>query len=189
MLRTILIIAVIAVAAAMLPSIFLSKSDVFVNAPPRGDHTSSVAAGPNGELIEVARVETTPAENPLSGRRVRLAMDQRGHFVSDFRLNGRTVPALVDTGATYVAVNTSTARRIGIKLVPSDFKYKVKTANGTVAAAAAIIDEMTIGRITIDNVQAAVLPDSALEGALVGMSFLGQLRSFNIENGALLLEQ
>lgn len=189
MLRTVLLIACIAVLAALLPSAFSKKADIFVNVPRSQEHTSALAAGPSGKMVEVARAEVEPAFNPLSGRRARIDANRGGHFVSDFRLNGRSVKAMIDTGATYVAVNTSTARRIGIKLVPSDFKYTVHTANGTVAAAAAVIDEVTIGRITVDNVQAAVLPDRALDGTLVGMSFLGQLRSYNVENGALVLEQ
>jgi aspartyl protease family protein len=189
MLRTVLLIAGIAALAALLPAMFTKKTDIFVNVPPSQEHTGAISVGPNGNMVTVARADVEPAFNPLSGRRARVAMDRSGHFVTDFRLNGRSVAAMVDTGATLVAVNTSTARRIGIKLVPSDFKYTVKTANGTVAAAAAVIDEVTIGRITIDNVQAAVLPDRALDGTLVGMSFLGQLRSFNVENGALVLEQ
>ena len=40
--------------------------------------------------------------------------NDRGHFVGDFRFNGRRIEALVDTGATAVALNLSTARRIGV---------------------------------------------------------------------------
>jgi len=189
MLRTVLLIACIALLAALLPSFFMNKQDIFVNVPPSHERTGAIAAGMNGKMIEVARADVEQASNPLSGRHAQIDMDKSGHFISEFRLNGRTVRAMIDTGATLVAVNTSTARRIGIRLVPSDFKYTVKTANGNVAAAAAVIDEITIGRITVDNVQAAVLPDRALDGTLVGMSFLGQLRSYNVENGALVLEQ
>jgi aspartyl protease family protein len=190
MLRTVLLIAGIAFLAALLPAVFANKdSDIFVNVPPSREHTGAIAAGMNGKMIAVARTDVEPAYNPLSGRQARIEMDRNGHFSTDFRLNGRSIMALVDTGATYVAVNTSTARQIGIRLVPSDFKYTVRTANGNVAAAAAMIDEITVGRITVDNVQAAVLPDQALDGTLVGMSFLSQLRSYNVENGALVLEQ
>lgn len=189
MLRTVLLIACIAVLAAMLPFVFAKQQDIFVNVPPSNEHTGAIAAGPNGKMVEVARAETAPPVNPLSGRGARLKMDKSGHFVSEFRLNGHNITAMVDTGATLVAINEATAWRIGIGLVPSDFKYKVRTANGDVAAAAAVIDEITIGRITVDNVHAVVLPDEALDGTLVGMSFLNQLRSFKIRDGELVLEQ
>lgn len=73
--------------------------------------------------------------------------------------------------------------------MPADFIYKVNTANGTTRAAAAVIDRIQIGRISLENVEAAVLEDSALQTTLVGMSFLKRLGRFQVENGALLLAQ
>ncbi len=75
------------------------------------------------------------ADNPSQGRSTRIAADERGHFIAKARLNGRPVDVLVDTGATLVAINESTARRIGLKLSAADFKYKVNTANGQTMAA------------------------------------------------------
>jgi aspartyl protease family protein len=125
----------------------------------------------------------------LSGRKVHIPADPRGHFIADFRLNGRTVSALVDTGATTVAINRSTARRIGIALQPADFRYQVNTANGATNAAAVTIETLQIGRIHLENVQAMVLEDKALAGTLIGMSFLKRLARFKLEDGALVLEQ
>ncbi|WP_425482704.1 TIGR02281 family clan AA aspartic protease [Chelativorans xinjiangense] len=126
---------------------------------------------------------------PLPGRKVRIPSDGRGHYSAEFKLNGRTIHAMVDTGATFVAINESTARRIGLKLSQSDFRHLVDTANGTTAAAAATIGNLQIGRIFVEEVQAVVLGDEALSGTLVGMSFLNRLSRFEMENGALLLEQ
>ena len=95
----------------------------------------------------------------------------------------------MDTGATMVAINRSTARRIGISLSPGDFRHEVQTANGATKAAAAVIDRIQIGRITLQNVEAAVLDDAALDGALVGMSFLKRLSKFEMQDGALLMQQ
>ena len=95
----------------------------------------------------------------------------------------------MDTGATLVAMNLSTARRIGIKVMPPDFKYTVKTANGETRAAGATIDRLQIGRILVENVEAVVLDDDALEGTLIGVSFLNRLTKYQVENGALLLVQ
>jgi aspartyl protease family protein len=120
---------------------------------------------------------------------VRLAADERGHFLADFKLNGRKVEALVDTGATTVAINASTARRIGISLKSSDFRHSVNTANGETRAAAVMIDRIEIGRVHVENIQAVVLDDKALSGTLIGMSFLKRLGKFEVENGTLLLVQ
>lgn len=126
---------------------------------------------------------------PLLGHRMRLYADQRGHFGGDFRLNGYDVPAMVDTGATYVALNSSTAERIGIRLSRSDYRYAVNTANGRAKAAAATIGSLDIGRIHMENVQALVLDDDALSGTLIGMSFLKRLSKYEVDGGQLILEQ
>jgi aspartyl protease family protein len=96
---------------------------------------------------------------------------------------------MIDTGATVVAINVTTARRIGIVLTPSDFTYAVTTANGKAKAATATIDAIQIGKIYVDKVPAVVLEDSALSGTLVGMSFLKRLSKYEVENGAMILQQ
>jgi aspartyl protease family protein len=130
-----------------------------------------------------------PAAKTPSGRKVRLDADARGHFSADFKLNGRPVPAMVDTGASAVALNLSTARRIGLSLAPSDFTGIVETANGRVKAAGVVIDRIAIGRVEFADVPAVVLEDRALSGTLIGMSFLSRLKRFQVEGGALVLEQ
>ena len=81
------------------------------------------------------------------------------------------------------------AKRAGIVLAASDFKYEVDTANGKVRAAAARIDSLQVGRIYVTDVQAVVLEDKALSKALIGMSFLSRLDRYQVENGTLVLEQ
>ena len=124
-----------------------------------------------------------------AGRSHRIKADARGHFITSAKMNGRKVTVLVDTGATSVAINKSTARRLGLRLSPSDFKYKVNTANGTVKAASAMIDRIAIGRVSVTDVRVAVLPDKSLKDTLLGMTFLNELRSFEFRNGELLLTQ
>ena len=104
--------------------------------------------------------------------------DARGHFTSAFKFNGRQVDGMIDTGATLVAINTSTARRIGISLNPSDFIHQVNTANGAIKAAVVTLDRLQIGRISVDNIQAVVLDDKALRTNLIGMSFLQKLQKY-----------
>jgi aspartyl protease family protein len=116
-------------------------------------------------------------------------MNRSGHFVAEARLNGRKAEVLVDTGATLVAINESTARNLGIRLKPSDFVYKVRTANGITEAARAEIEEIEIGRVRVRNVQASVSRDESLSVILLGMAFLQKLKKFEISNGELVLTQ
>lgn len=145
---------------------------------------------PPPDLPLAASAEVEPGQhNPLAGRVARIDADRRGHFVASARLNGRSMNVLVDTGATLVAINESTARRIGIHLSPGDFKYRVRTANGLADAAEARIDEIEIGRVVVRNVPATVARDSSLSGTLLGMSFLNRLKKFEVDSGTLVLTQ
>ncbi len=111
--------------------------------------------------------------------------DGQGHFSFNAKLNGNHVKVLVDTGATSVAINWSTARRIGINLSVEDFRHRVSTANGETRMARANIDEIRIDGIVVRNVTAAVLDDKALRGTLLGMSFLNKLKRFEIVGNTL----
>lgn len=119
--------------------------------------------------------------------KVVLKMGRDGHFRTQLRMNNRPVYVLVDTGASSVAINESTARKIGISIRPSDFKYKSRTANGMTRYAAVTIREIAIGSIRIRNVNAAVLKDQSLSTTLLGMSFLRKLRKFEVSGKRLTL--
>jgi len=152
-------------------------------------HKEQTQAKVQRQTIAVVKPDTIEQEDYLTGRKARINMDNRGHFTTDARMNGRRITVLVDTGATSVAINKSTARKMGIHLSSSDFKYSVNTANGQTKAAAAIIKRIEIGRVRVNNVRAMVLEDKSLQGTLLGMSFLGELKSFGVKNRQLILEQ
>ncbi len=183
MLRKLLILIVCAVASASVPMLYERNPEWFHAVLKPAAETQPP------EIVAKAEIRTSQPAEVLLGRKVRIAADQSGHFNADFRLNGRRVGALVDTGATLVAMNASTARRIGIKVMPADFKYTVRTANGETRAAGATIDRLQIGRILVENVEAVVLEDRALDGTLIGVSFLKRLAKYQVENGALLMVQ
>lgn len=141
-------------------------------------------------MPQAASVELAPEpHNPLAGRIARIDKDRRGHYVARARLNGRSYDVLVDTGATMVAVDESTARQLGIHLTPADFRYRVSTANGIAEAARASIDEVEIGRVVVHDVPATVTRDGALSTVLLGMSFLNRLKKFEVDSGTLVLTQ
>lgn len=129
------------------------------------------------------------AERDRSGRKVvRVRGDQRGHFNIRARMNGRDTRVLLDTGASLVALNVSTARRLGIRPRRDEFTATVSTANGTVRAARVHIRSIRIGGISVENVEAVVLPDRALDGTLLGMAFLRRLHAFHVKRNTLTLE-
>jgi len=174
-----------AVALASLPFFYERNPELFHGLLGSGETVAPQTVVAN----EIRTVPAKPETRALQGKRVKIDRDLAGHFNAEFKLNGRNVRGMVDTGATLVAVNASTARRIGIKLTPGDFKYSVKTANGEARAAGAVIEKLQIGRILVENVEAVVLDDSALDQTLIGASFLNRLGKYQVEDGALLLVQ
>lgn len=187
MLRKLLIVGVSAGVSASVPIIYQANPDMF------GVWLKRVLSDEAPDPQEVSAIPALrfakSGQPTLLGRKVLIPADNRGHFAADFRLNGRPITAMVDTGATLVALNESTARRVGVKLQPADFRHRVTTANGEVKAASVTIETLQIGRIALNNVQAVVLEDKALGDTLIGMSFLKRLGKFSVQDGALLLVQ
>lgn len=140
------------------------------------------------ETTESAIVVTKPAAAAPSGQTV-LAMGRDGHYSGTFKINGKPVDAMVDTGASRVAINVSTARRLGFSPASLDFRYQVRTANGLTKAAHVTLDRVEIGSIRVRNVEAVVLGDEALTSTLVGMSFMTKLKSYTAEKRTLRMIQ
>ena len=135
---------------------------------------------------KVTKVAASPTAHYATGVRAALVpMSRQGHFTADFRINGRSVRGLIDTGATYVAINKSTARQLGVSLTQSDFKYQVQTANGKTGAARVNLARMEIGAISVEDVEAFVLEDKALSSTLIGMSFMSKLQSYRVKNSSM----
>jgi aspartyl protease family protein len=187
MLRTLLILGALAGTSVLIPIVYQSNPQMLDGLLKPAAGAKSAVGAPTD--LNLAAVPDRPPVSQPFGRKVVLTADERGHFTSTFRLNGRQVDGMIDTGATLVAINASTARRIGIALNQSDFSQKVSTANGATRAAVVTIDRVQIGKITVENIQAVVLDDNALRTNLIGISFLQRLEKYQVENGTLLLVQ
>ncbi|MFT3999913.1 MAG: TIGR02281 family clan AA aspartic protease [Rhizobium sp.] len=139
--------------------------------------------------VEAASPAPQKVEAPVSYGSVLLRADANGHYQGDFTINGRSVHGLIDTGATYVAINESTARSLGFSSVDLDYRYTTQTANGASKVALVKLARLEIGNIRVRDVDAVVAKDDALNTTLIGMSFVKKLSSFGVQNGNLLLKQ
>lgn len=104
---------------------------------------------------------------------VTLAADSRGHFVADGAINGAHVRFLVDTGATYVSLPAAHAARMGIDYRKGNKGYS-QTANGVAVVYRVSLDSVTLGGLTLFNVEGVVHEGKGLDVALLGMSFLNR---------------
>ncbi len=120
---------------------------------------------------------------------VELRAGNYGHFEANAQLNGRTVQVMVDTGASLVALTYEDAERAGIFVRNSDFTHRSQTANGIARFAPVMLDRVSIGDITVRNVQAAVSERGKLQTSLLGMSFLGKLTRTEMRKGGVLVLQ
>jgi aspartyl protease family protein len=124
-----------------------------------------------------------------ASRTVQLKAGPHGHFYSRIHVNGRVVEAMVDTGASVVALTFEDAGRAGIHVRDPEFTHRVTTANGVARVALVTLDSVAIEDITVHNVRAAVAEPGKLSKTLLGMSFLGQLRRTEMSRGVLVLEE
>jgi len=124
-----------------------------------------------------------------ASRSLSIPRDSRGHFFAEGRIDGQRIGFMVDTGASVVALNETSAARFGLRPSRGDYKASVATANGTIKAARTRIAMVDVGGLVVRDVDAMVLPDEALSENLLGLSFLSKLKRFEYANGRMVLEQ
>lgn len=172
MLRPVLFLVGLAVAIAVLAPEYLTRI------AERSD-TAAVAVP----------ADPAPPASADHGGLVRLRADRRGHYVTEIEINGHPVEALVDTGATVMALRFEDARSFGLVYPGDTFDVGVRTANGEGRARRIKLRSVAIGPITVRDVEALVLEEGALGVNLLGMSFLQRLSRFEVQRGELVLEQ
>ena len=103
-----------------------------------------------------------------------LTADSRGQFLANGTINGISVRFLVDTGATSVALSTDEARRLGINYLLGE-RGQARTAGGIVPMYRVRLDNVRVGDITLNNVDAGVTDGmKGMSYVLLGMSFLNR---------------
>ena len=139
----------------------------------------------------LASQKTAPVETSAQAgvRSISIPRDARGHFQTEGRIDGQRIGFMVDTGASVVALNETSAARFGFRPSRGDYNATVTTANGTIKAARTRLAMVELGGLTVRDVDAMVLPDEALSENLLGLSFLSKLKRFEYANGKLVLEQ
>ncbi|MGH1370646.1 MAG: retropepsin-like aspartic protease family protein [Cellvibrionaceae bacterium] len=117
---------------------------------------------------------------------VRLQPTYGGHYVTPARINNLPVSVMVDTGATTVAMSLPQAKALGIdyrngRLTP------ISTAAGYSEGYLVYLRSVTVGTVTVQNVEALVSVGDFPETILLGNSYLSRVKMFR-ENGVLVLQ-
>ena len=107
-------------------------------------------------------------------KKVKIKADNSGQYVKQGEINGKLVEFLVDTGATYVSINSNLAKQLRIKY--EDGKQLImETAMGQDTAYEVTLKSVKIGDIELRNVT-GIVSDKMTDTVLLGMSFLGKLK-------------
>ena len=118
---------------------------------------------------------------------VNIRRDERLQYNTTILINGRTMPALVDTGANLVALSSKHAQALSIDY-KTGFQSQVETASGMVGAWLITLRSVSVGGIRVENVQATVVDGSFPTTILLGMSYLKHVE-MKENNGVLSLSR
>lgn len=139
--------------------------------------------------INSERITSETAALAVVGIETSINRSWDGHFRTIAQINGSDVGLMVDTGASIVLLRHDDALRIGIPLEQLDYSTPLTTANGKSYVAPFLIEDLTIGKLTLHDVRAAVAQDGALHSSLLGMSFLENLDETVIQKDRMILRK
>jgi len=105
-----------------------------------------------------------------------LRANSSGQFFVTARVNDAPFPAVIDTVATSVAMNSEDAQRLGVDYLQGR-RIAVQTANGAQTAYLVKFASVQVGDIVLTDVVGAVLDvrKEELPVVLIGMSFLSKV--------------
>lgn len=136
---------------------------------------------------EVAAPPPVAKTKVVSGSVVSIPKSKRdGQFWTDARVNSGHVKFLVDTGASSVALTLDDAKKAGIREHELDFNIIIHTAGGENKAARVTLKSISVGPITLRDVDALVVKDG-LHVSLLGMTYLGDLQKVEATRDSLIL--
>lgn len=136
---------------------------------------ATIEVGGEEQRIELGSRVTRGGYKQSAVQVARIYSDSRGMYTAIGSINGFPVRMLLDTGATYVGLDVATARRMGLNYRLRGVPTVVSTANGNVRAYEVMLDNVGVGDININNVEAFVVDGAGLDVPLLGMSFLRRL--------------
>ena len=142
----------------------------------RGEQAVVQIAGQNHTL----RVGEAPASvgggagAEATGNKVVLSAGSGGHFTTQGQVNGRAVPLMVDTGATYVVLSQAEAERAGLRYKGGQ-TVQMSTANGVIPGWRLKLGSVRIGDVVAYEVD-AIVSSGAMPYVLLGNSFLARFQ-------------
>lgn len=127
-------------------------------------------------------------KKPAGGNTVSIAPDGVGMYEVNGSINEFQVRFVVDTGATFVSMNSSHAERIGIPYKAKGIKSQTETASGLVDSYVVTLDTVMVDSIKRHDIRGVVIEGDYPSIILLGNSFLQEI-NMNREGRMLLLKE
>lgn len=142
-------------------------------------------AGPVLAELDPSRVVEVTTSDGAQELVIRRGPDGQFHVNAD--VNDVAVRFLIDTGASSTVLTAADAERAGIETAALDFNRPVQTANGTAFYARATLGSLEIGPFRLSAVPVGVMPSSALDISLLGMSTINRFAGWRIDGDQMVL--
>lgn len=120
------------------------------------------------------------------GQALRIPVAPDGHYWVEATINGTSARFLIDSGATVTALSENTARAAGLNYDVGEPGVIMTTANGKVTAKRSSIATLAIGPISASDLPVVVSPTFG-EVNVIGMNMLSRLKSWGVQDGAMVL--
>lgn len=154
-------------------------------APSGSDSVETFKARGLASSSEIAETSSANSTGPGQDGAVELDRNSDGHFYADVEINGAQVHALVDTGATGIALSREDARSAGVAVSVGMPEVVGRGADGDVRGEYVTLDRVTLGHRSAENVEAVVLNGG--EQTLLGQTFLSKFESVEIRGNKMVL--
>ena len=122
----------------------------------------------------------------VRGNRIVLTESSGGHFMATGQINGRAAQFMVDTGATFVAMSTQDAERVGVNYKAGQ-PVRMATANGDSVGYRLKLNSVRVGDVEVYEVDAVVITQP-MPFMLLGNSFLSRFQ-MKRENSLMTLDK
>lgn len=152
-------------------------------------HLPSRHSSPTAEVVVVnvprdVRHSSDDAQSSSDGA-VQLQRNDDGHFYADVQINGANVHALIDTGASGIALSRDDARAAGIATSIGMNDVIGRGADGDVRGEFVTIDKISLGSASAEHMEGIILNSG--DQSLLGQQFLAKFNSVEIHGDTMVL--
>ena len=158
---------------------------VLNTAAPGGSSVSNFDKQRLSDANQSAEGGEAKSDAPAEAGAVELERSYDGHFYADVEINGASVHALIDTGATGIALSRDDARKAGLAVSIGMPGVVGEGADGDVRGEYVTLDRVTLGHKSVEKMSAVVL--NAGEQTLLGQTFLSKFESVEMKGDRMTL--